>query len=75
MYRVRGPSVIVKDHESINQALKRFKKKVNDSGRLDVVRKKEYYETPTQRRVRERGEAIFRYKRKIGKEEDLRAKF
>ena len=65
--RVRT-GVTVKDNENITQALRRFKRKVEDSGKLDVLRKKEFYEKPTTKRKREAGAAKARYRKKLEKE-------
>jgi len=43
----KGTGVTVKDGENINQALRRFKRKIDDSGLLDDLRAKEFYEKPT----------------------------
>jgi small subunit ribosomal protein S21 len=65
----KGTGVIVKDHENINQALKRFKRKVEDAGILDDLRKKEFYEKPTTARKRAKGAAKARWKKKLQKEQ------
>ena len=44
---LKGNSVTVKENENINQALRRFKKKVEESGTLDTLSSKEFYEKPT----------------------------
>ena len=61
----QGTTVVVKENENINQALRRFKKKVEDSGVLDTLRKKEYYEKPTTERKRKKGAAKARWKKKL----------
>ena len=62
---VKGSTVFVKENENINQALKRFKKKVEESGVLEALRKKEFYEKPTSQRKRAKGAAIARWKKKL----------
>jgi small subunit ribosomal protein S21 len=52
-----GRVVVLKENENINQALRRFKKKVEDSGILDDLRAKEFYEKPTTERKRKKGAA------------------
>jgi small subunit ribosomal protein S21 len=64
----KGTGITVKDHENINQALRRFKRKVEDSGVLDTLRKKESYEKPTTARKRAKGAAKARWKKKLEKE-------
>jgi small subunit ribosomal protein S21 len=60
-----GSSVTVKENENINQALRRFKKKVEESGVLDVLRQKEFYEKPTTERKRKKGAAKARWRKKL----------
>lgn len=67
MNKRKGIGVTVKDHENINQALKRFKRKVSDSGKLEDLRKKEFYEKPTAKRKREKGAARARWLKKLEK--------
>lgn len=60
-----GNSVTVKENENISQALRRFKKKVEESGLLDTLRKKEFYEKPTTERKRKAGAAKARWRKKL----------
>jgi small subunit ribosomal protein S21 len=60
-----GNSVVVKENENINQALRRFKKKIEESGLLDDLRKKEFYEKPTTERKRKKGAAKARWAKKL----------
>ena len=62
---IKGNSVTVKEHENINQALRRFKKKVEESGVLETLRKKEFYEKPTTTRKRKAGAARARWLKKL----------
>jgi small subunit ribosomal protein S21 len=57
--------VYVKENENINQALRRFKKKVDDSGLLEELRKREFYEKPTTERKRKAGAAKARWNKKL----------
>lgn len=61
--------IVVKDYEDINRALRRFKKKIEESGVLEDLRKKEFYEKPTTKRKRKKGAAVNRYKKKLEKEQ------
>jgi small subunit ribosomal protein S21 len=63
--RLKGNSVVLKEHENINQALRRFKKKVEDSGLLEDLRAKEFYEKPTTARKRAKGAAKARWRKKL----------
>ena len=67
--KLQGNSVVVKEHENINQALRRFKKKVDESGLLGTLRKKEFYEKPTTKRKRLRGAAEARWRKKLRENE------
>ena len=62
---IKGSKVFVKEHENINQALRRFKKKVEESGILDALRKKEFYEKPTTERKRKKGAAKARWRKQL----------
>jgi small subunit ribosomal protein S21 len=61
--------VYVKDGEDANRALRRFKKKVEENGVLEALRKKEFYEKPTTERKRKKAAAIQRYKKKLEKDQ------
>jgi ribosomal protein S21 len=60
--------VTIKESDNINQALRKFKKKVEESGKLDTLRKKEFYEKPTTERKRAKGAAKARLRKKLEKE-------
>jgi small subunit ribosomal protein S21 len=64
-----GRVVTLKENENINQALRRFKKKVEDSGILDDLRAKEFYEKPTTERKRKKGAAKARWNKKLRENE------
>lgn len=61
----KGTGITVKDNENINQALRRFKRKVEDAGTLDTLRAKEFYEKPTTERKRKKGAAKARWNKKL----------
>ena len=65
----KGTGVTVRDNENINQALRRFKRKIEDSKLLDDLRKKEFYEKPTSVRKRKKGAARARWMKKLEKEQ------
>ncbi len=44
------PAVIVKEGESLESALKRFKKQCEKTGILSEIKKREHYEKPSVRR-------------------------
>jgi small subunit ribosomal protein S21 len=61
----KGTGITVKDNENINQALRRFKRKVEEAGTLDTLRAKEFYEKPTTERKRKKGAAKARWRKKL----------
>jgi len=61
----KGTGITVKDGENINQALRRFKRKVEEAGTLDTLRSKEFYEKPTTERKRKKGAAQARWRKKL----------
>ena len=63
-----GNAVEVKEYENINQALRRFKKKIEESGILEDVKKKEFYEKPTTTRKRKAAAAKSRWRKKLEKD-------
>ena len=56
--------VKVQDGESIESALRRFKRKVQRSGLYSELRKRRYYEKPSAQKKRKREAAIRRERRR-----------
>ncbi len=54
------PSVKVRENEPFDIALRRFKRSCEKAGILSEVRRREYYEKPTQVRKRKQAAAIKR---------------
>ena len=61
---VIGLEVVVQDNESLDRALRRFKRKVQRSGLYSELRKRRYYEKPSAQRKRKREAAIRRERRR-----------
>jgi small subunit ribosomal protein S21 len=59
-----GNNVLVKDG-NVDKALRKFKKKVQESGLLDELRARETYEKPTTKRKRMKGAAKARWRKKL----------
>ena len=59
-----GNKVIVGDLP-LNVALRKFKQKVDDSGILETLRAKMFYEKPTTERTRKKGAAKALWKKKL----------
>ena len=59
-----GKKVIVTDG-NVEKALRKFKKKVQESGLLDELRARETYEKPTTERKRKKGAARARLRKQL----------
>ena len=60
-------AIIVKKDESIDSALRRFKKEVAKNGTLQELRKREYYLAPSAKRRAKHEAAMKRAKKKQAK--------
>lgn len=61
---VRGTTVYVKN-DNVEQAMRKFKKNIQDSGLLLDLRARESYEKPTTKRKRKAAAAKQRWKKKL----------
>jgi small subunit ribosomal protein S21 len=59
-----GNSVLVTDG-NVEKALRKFKKKVQESGLLEDLRARETYEKPTTERKRKKGSAKARWRKQL----------
>jgi len=66
------PQVKVKENEPFDVALRRFKRSCEKAGVLSEVRRREFYEKPTQERKRKRAAAVKRHAKKIAREVNKR---
>jgi small subunit ribosomal protein S21 len=66
--RLQGNLVYVKN-DDVNRALKKFKNKVEDSGKLKDLQKKEFYEKPTTARRKAKAAGKQRYKKQLEREQ------
>jgi small subunit ribosomal protein S21 len=62
--KLKGTGIVVGDLP-FNVALRKFKQKVDDSGKLEDVKAKMFYEKPTTKRKRKKGAAKSRWKKKL----------
>ncbi|WMY97470.1 MAG: 30S ribosomal protein S21 [Arsenophonus sp.] len=69
------PIVKIRENESFDIALRRFKRSCEKAGILAEVRKREFYEKPTTIRKREKASAIKRLAKKIARENAKNTKF
>jgi small subunit ribosomal protein S21 len=61
--------VYVKENDNIERAIRKFKKKVADSGKLQGLREREFYEKPTTRRKKALAAAKNRWRKKVASEQ------
>ncbi|MBZ4193538.1 MAG: 30S ribosomal protein S21 [Candidatus Contendobacter sp.] len=62
------PAVKIKENEPFDVALRRFKRSCEKAGVLSEVRRREFYEKPTQERKRKRAAAVKRHLKKLSRE-------
>ena len=62
------PLVKVKEGEPFDVALRRFKRSCEKAGVLADVRKRDFYEKPTQERKRKKAAAVKRHQKKLARE-------
>ncbi len=62
------PNVRVRDNEPFEVALRRFKRTCEKAGVLTDLRKKEFFEKPSQERKRKRAAAVKRQAKKVSRE-------
>ncbi len=72
--RLNGSTVYLREGEDVNRALKKFKNRVEESGKLKDLQKKEFYEKPTTTRKRKASAAKARWLKKL-KDQELPKKF
>ena len=61
------PGIVVGNNETIDSALKRFKKQVEKGGILSEVRKRESYEKPSERKKKRLFSSKKRFVKKTGR--------
>ena len=62
------PSVRVRENEYFDVALRRFKRACEKAGTLSEVRRREFYEKPTEERKRKAAAAVKRHLKKLSRE-------
>lgn len=65
--KLQGNTVHAKENEPFDKLLRRFKKKVQDSGLLQDLAQKEFYEKPTSIKKRKKAAAKNRWKKELSK--------
>ena len=67
MQKLRGRSVLVQDG-NVDKALRKFKKKIQESGILDDLRRREFYTKPTTARKLKASAAKNRLRKKLNEQ-------
>src|SRR6266550_1724864 len=62
------PSVRVRENEYFDAALRRFKRACEKAGILTELRRREFYEKPTQERKRKKAAAIKRHMKRVSRD-------
>jgi len=70
----RMPSVRVKENEYFDAALRRFKRACEKAGVLTELRRREFYEKPTQERKRKKAAAVKRHLKRTSREASRRTR-
>jgi len=63
------PTVRVKENESFDIAMRRFKRSCEKAGILTEIRRREFYEKPTSVRKRKAAAAVKRHLKKLSREQ------
>ncbi|MFQ5787255.1 MAG: 30S ribosomal protein S21 [Thermodesulfobacteriota bacterium] len=61
------PGIAIRNNESIDSALRRFKKQVEKGGILSEARKREYYEKPSEKKKKRIFAAKKRFTKRDGR--------
>ncbi|MFA6408673.1 MAG: 30S ribosomal protein S21 [Gammaproteobacteria bacterium] len=65
------PGIRIKEQESFDVALRRFKRICEKAGVLSKLRQLEYFEKPTTKRKRKKAAAVKRHMKRLSKESDI----
>jgi small subunit ribosomal protein S21 len=68
------PAVRIRDNEHFDAALRRFKRACEKAGILTELRRREYYEKPTQERKRKKAAAVKRQIKRTSREVNRRTR-
>lgn len=62
-------SIVHVRNDNVEQALRKFKKKIQSSGLLQEVRDREFYEKPTAKKKRKAGAAKARWRKQLASQQ------
>jgi small subunit ribosomal protein S21 len=66
--KTKGTTVTVRDG-NVDKALRKFKKKIQESGKLEELRERESYQKPTTTRRLAKNKAVRRYQKQVESDE------
>jgi len=66
------PGVRIRENEYFDAALRRFKRACEKAGVLTELRRREFYEKPTQERKRKKAAAVKRHAKRMQREQSRR---
>lgn len=67
-------SIRVREHENFESALRRFKRAVEKSGKLAELRRREFFESPSEQKKRAMASAVKRFRKKQGRDKRFEEK-
>ena len=65
----KGLTVEVRNND-INGAIRKFKRKVNDDGILQILKEKEFYEKPSEKRKKAKAAGKARWRKKVARRKE-----
>ena len=68
------PSVRIRENEYFDAALRRFKRACEKAGILTELRRREFYEKPTQERKRKKAAATKRHLKRVQRDQSRRVR-
>lgn len=68
------PNVKVREHESFDVALRRFKRSCEKANIMSELRKRESYEKPTTKRKRQKAASVKRHQKRMSKDREVFAR-
>ena len=63
------PTVKIRENEPFEVALRRFKRSCEKAGVMTEMRRREFYEKPTQERKRKKAAAVKRHAKRLSREQ------
>jgi len=65
------PNIKVKEHESFDVALRRFKRSCEKANIMSELRKREFYEKPTTERKRKKAASVKRNQKRMSRDKEF----